>query len=80
MSAKKENIMIISMTNGTVQIESYENVCHNLGFDPNTHFVKVTNRGTITYTCGKPNEIRELKKACQTNGYKMAKSLKDTIC
>lgn len=72
--------MIISMNNGTVSIESYESVCHKLGFDPEAHFVKVTNRGTISFTCGKPNEIRDLKKACRDNGYKMSKSLADTLC
>ena len=72
--------MILSMTDGTVRIESYEQVCKNLGFDSDSHFVKVTNRGTVTYTVGKPNEIRLLKKACRENGYKMAKSLSETVC
>ena len=71
--------MILSMTDGTVRIESYEQVCKNLGFDSDSHFVKVTNRGTVTYTVGKPNEIRALKKACRENGYKMAKSLSETV-
>ena len=67
--------MILSMVNGTVQIESYEQVCKNLGFNPDSHFVKVTNRGTITFTCGKPDEIQALRNACKKCGYKASKSL-----
>lgn len=69
--------MKMHMLNGTVREESYEEVCENLGFIAEVHFVKITTRGTITFTCGKPEEIRALRQACRENGYKMAKSLSE---
>ena len=58
---------------------SYEDVCHTLGFIPYVNFVKVTTRGTITFTIGKPCEIRSLLVAVKANGFKPAKSLLDAI-
>lgn len=67
--------MKMHMADGTIQIESYDEVCNNLGFNPDVHFVEITNRGTITFTCGKPNEIQALRNACKKCGYKASKSL-----
>lgn len=52
---------------------SYEDVCADLGYIPETKFVKVTNRGTITFTVGKPSEIKELYKAAVDKKYKPTK-------
>ena len=48
----------------------YIDICMNLGFIPETRFVKVTNRGTITFTVGKPYEIKALYKSVIDHGYK----------
>jgi hypothetical protein len=69
--------MNIKTTNGTINL-TYEEVCHRLGFIPEAHFVKVTNRGTIDFTLGKPNEIRALKSAVTREGLVMSKKLKVT--
>lgn len=66
--------MIVIYKGEKVQ-KSYEDICHDLGINPDVHFVKVTNRGTITFTCGKPNEVRDLLSMCMYAGYKPAKSL-----
>lgn len=55
--------------------KDYEAICHELGFIPEVHFVEITNRGTITYTVGKPQEVRALLNAVIEHGYKPAKSL-----
>lgn len=39
------------------------------------HFVKITSRGTITFSAGKPQEVRALLNAVVEHGYKPAKSL-----
>ena len=60
--------------NGKRMLMKYEDICESLGFNPNTNFVKVTNRGTTTFTVGKIYEIRSLYKSVIDNGYKPAKS------
>ena len=55
--------------------KSYEDICRDLRINPDSNFVKVTNRGTITFTCGKPDEVRNLLSMCMYAGYKPAKSL-----
>ena len=55
--------------------ESYEYYCHRLGINPDIHFVKITNAGTISFSCGKPDEVRYLLKMCRENGYKPSKKL-----
>ena len=54
---------------------SYEDICRELNCSPDIHFVEVTKHGTITFTCGKPDEIRYLLYQCVSNGYKPAKRL-----
>ncbi|BAL85139.1 hypothetical protein SELR_pSRC300660 (plasmid) [Selenomonas ruminantium subsp. lactilytica TAM6421] len=38
--------------------KDYDKVCHELGFNPGVKFIKITTRGTIGFTCGKPEEFR----------------------
>lgn len=57
---------------------NYDAVCHDLGFNADVHFVEITTRGTITFTVGKPNEIRALYRAVLDKGYKPARELSDT--
>jgi len=65
----------ISFVDGSTREMSYENVCRNLGFDPKVHFVDITHTGQITYTIGRPDELRSLLKACRRLGYIPSKSL-----
>lgn len=58
---------------------SYEDICHELGFIADAEFVKVTTRGTITFTLGKPHEIRSLLAAVKANGFEPSKSLTNKI-
>ena len=51
---------------------TYEDVCHDLGFLPEVSFVRITKAGTISYTCGKPDEIRALYFSVRKKGYKCA--------
>ena len=54
---------------------TYEEVCHELGFDPSVNFVKITTRGSISFTVGKPYEINALYKSVCDNGFYPSKSL-----
>lgn len=49
---------------------TYEDLCRDLGFDPDVRFVEVTRAGSITYTIGKPEEIHALWAAVSERGYK----------
>lgn len=55
--------------------KAYEDVCHDLGFAPEVQFVKITTRGTISFTCGRPSEVRLLLTACREHGYKPSRAL-----
>lgn len=65
--------------NGEKVEMTYAEVCKDLGFIANVKFVKITTRGTITFTLGTPSEIRALDRAVEVKGYKPARSLKDTL-
>lgn len=67
----------IQMENGNKATMTYDEVCEALHISPRIRFVKVTTRGTITFTAGNPDEIRSLKRGCREAGFKMAKSLVD---
>ena len=58
---------------------NYEQICQRLGADPTIHFVRLTTRGTITATAGKPDEFRWLLRRCREVGLKPAKSLIDRV-
>ena len=53
----------------------YEDICNALGFIASSNFVEITTRGTITFTLGKPYEIRNLLASVKDNCFKPAKSL-----
>ena len=57
----------------------YDEICHTLGFSPEVKFVKVTNAGSISFTIGKPEEIRHLHWMCKQNGFRISKKLEETI-
>lgn len=65
--------------NGEKKQMSYEEICKELGFIAACKFVKITNRGTITFCCGRPDEVRALYKAVLDCGFKPAASLAKTI-
>ena len=52
---------------------SYEDVCADLGYMPEAKFVKVTNRGTITFTVGRTREIKRLYRNVIDKKYKPTK-------
>ena len=52
---------------------SYEDVCADLGYMPEAKFVKVTNRGTITFTVGRTSEIKRLYRNVIDKKYKPTK-------
>lgn len=63
--------------NGEKREIPYAEICKELGFVPDVRFVKVTHHGTISFTCGKPDEIRALKAAVSRAGMVAAKKLRD---
>ena len=65
--------------NGEKKQMSYEEICKELGFSAPTHFVRVTNRGTISFSVGKPDEIRALYKSVEKYGFKPSVSLIKTL-
>lgn len=70
----KKDYNVKIATGETVKL-SYETICHTLGFVPEVRFVEITNRGTIGFSVGKPNEIKALLSACQKVGYVPSKKL-----
>lgn len=67
------------LVNGENKEMEYNEICEDLGFIPGIHFVKVTNRGTISFTAGKPNEVKALYRSVVDHGYKPAKNLVEAI-
>lgn len=65
--------------NGEKKQMSYEEICKELGFIAECKFVEVTNRGSITFSCGTPDEVRALYNAVQNRGFKPAVSLIQTM-
>lgn len=63
--------------NGEAKNMSYEGICKALGFIPEIGFVDVTDTGAITFTIGKPREIKALYSACQSRGFNISKRLAD---
>jgi hypothetical protein len=57
----------------------YNAICAKLGARNDIGFVEVTTRGTITATCGKPDEWRWLLNRCRETGLKPAKSLVERV-
>ena len=67
--------MRMVIINGRKVQKPYEDVCHDLGFVPEVRFVTITTRGTISFTCGRPSEVRLLLTACREHGYKPSRAL-----
>lgn len=55
--------------------EEYRAICSKLGMNADIHFVCVTNRGSITFTIGKPDEVRLLLRRVRETGMRPAQSL-----
>jgi hypothetical protein len=53
----------------------YTMICQRLGFSPEAKFVKVHDDGSISYTCGKPDEIKALYHRCRQRGFRIHKDL-----
>jgi hypothetical protein len=56
--------------------DRYRETCAKLGFDADVKFVEILPDGTISYTCGKPDEIRALLAACKRHGFKASDALR----
>ena len=61
--------------NGETQQKSYEEICKDLGFIAEVNFVEVTSTGRISYTIGKPDEIKALYHSAQNAGYEPSRAL-----
>jgi len=58
----------------------YKDICVELGYRADVHFVEVLDDGTITFTSGKPDEILGLYQRLAHHEYlKPAKSLQKTV-
>ncbi len=52
--------------------ETTKEVCNKINFIFDIHFVETASKNGKTYvrgTCGKRNEFKDLKRACEENGY-----------
>lgn len=58
---------------------TYNHVCYTMGINPEVRFLKITNRGTLSYTCGKPDEIADLLREIEKNGYKPSRKLVSAV-
>lgn len=68
----------MKFADGTTFDMTYKELCRALGFSSDTGFVKLTTRGTIDCTCGKPSEIMALKAAIERVGLVPTKNLANT--
>jgi hypothetical protein len=50
-------------------------LARKLGFNPDVHFVELTTRGAVSFTCGKPEEIQSLLRATLAAGMTPSKNL-----
>lgn len=64
-----DKIYKVKKIDGTFFEMQYDDVCKSLGFVANVRFVEITNHGTISFTVGKPNEVKALLASCQRCGY-----------
>lgn len=65
----------VKTADGATVALTYEELCKRLGFIPEVEFVALTNAGTVTFTVGKPEEIKALYAAVLREGFKPAKAL-----
>lgn len=71
----EEKTRKIKKADGSTCEMTYNDICAELGFSASIEFVKITNAGTISFTCGKMNEVRSLLSSVISNGYIPAKRL-----
>ena len=72
---KMKRIYKLIRVDGSKVEMSYFDICKTLGFSPETGFVEITNDGTLTFTVGRPHEIRAYAAAIKDKGFIPAKSL-----
>ena len=65
----------VKTIDGATVALTYEELCKRLGFIPETEFVELTNAGTVTFSIGKPEEVKALYAAVLRKGFMPAKSL-----
>ena len=65
----------IKTADGATVALTYEELCKRLGFIPKVEFVELTNAGTVSFSIGKPEEIKALYAAVLREGFKPAKAL-----
>ena len=70
-----KGIRNIKTADGATVALTYEELCKRLGYVPEVEFVELTNAGTVTFTIGKPEEIKALYAAVLREGFKPARSL-----
>lgn len=66
---KAEKIRNIKKSDGSTCKMTYNDVCSELGFNASVRFVEITSAGTISFSCGKPQEIKSLLNSVRSNGY-----------
>ena len=71
-----DKIYKVRLASGERVPMAYKKVCYMLGFMPSAHFVRITTAGTISFTVGKPNEIRLLLDAVEKSVFVPASGLK----
>lgn len=59
--------------------EEYRSICHRLGFLTDVHFVAIEDDHSISWTAGKPDEIRSLAAACRREAMPMSEGLQHAI-
>lgn len=57
------------IVNGDKVEKSYDDICRDLGINPESQFVLVTRSGTISHYVGTLSEISGLLDACRRAGY-----------
>ena len=70
-----KGIRNIKTADGATVALTYEELCKRLGYVPEVEFVELTNAGTVTFSIGKPEEIKALYAAVLRKGFMPAKSL-----
>lgn len=65
----------VKTADGATVALTYEELCKRLGFIPEVEFVELTNAETVTFSIGKPEEVKALYAAVLREGFKPAKAL-----
>ena len=75
----RNKIYKVRLASGERVPMEYKKVCYMLGFMPSTNFVRITTAGTISFTVGKPYEIRLLLEAVEITGLVPSAGLKKAV-